>query len=200
MKKKILLALGGLAAAILLSLPYLLFREQLQKAPALGYGGILLSCLISNAAIMLPTSSTLIVLTASLTLNPFLCILAGGIGAGIGEQVAYLCGRIGLAWSEEYDSRLPKNKVIAWLEKNATLTVFLFALSPLPFDLIGLLAGARKMKWPLFAIAAVSGKVIKFTISVLAVRYLLPVYLDLLPGNLGDMIRGRLEAIGFTGS
>lgn len=194
--RKILLTLGGIAAAVILSLPYILFKDQLREAPAWGYAGILLSCMISNASILLPTSSTLIVLTASMTLNPLLCILFGGIGAGIGEQVSYVCGRIGLSWIDPEKSGMSKisqNRVIAWFERNAVLTVFLFAFLPLPFfDFAGLIAGARKMNWPLFAFAAVSGKVLKFFLSVMAVRYLLPLYLEMLPENLRSLITERL--------
>ena len=194
---KILLTLGGIALAVILSLPYILFKQQLREAPAWGYVGILLSCMISNASILLPTSSTLIVLTASMTLNPLLCILFGGIGAGMGEQVSYVCGRIGLSWIDPEKSglsRISKNRMIAWFEKNAVLTVFLFAFLPLPcFDLAGLIAGARKMNWPLFAFAAVAGKVLKFLLAVLGVRYLLPIYIQMLPENVRSLL---LEKFG----
>lgn len=200
--RRILLTSGGIAAAVILSLPYILLREQLLKAPAWGYAGILLSCMISNASILLPTSSTLIVLTASMTLNPLLCILLGGIGAGIGEQVSYVCGRIGLSWIDPEQiglSRITKNKIIAWFEKNAVLTVFLFAFLPLPFfDFAGLIAGARKMNWPLFAFAAVAGKVLKFLLCVLGVRYLLPLYMHMLPENIRSLILEKLGELGFV--
>lgn len=113
--KKALLMLTGLALGVLFSLPYFLLREEISRVPALGYAGILAGCAISNGSLFLPTSSTLIVLAASATLNPLLCVLAGGIGAGLGEQVSYFCGRVGLSWIER--DREIENGALLWLKK-----------------------------------------------------------------------------------
>ena len=60
-----------------------------------GYLGVAVACAISNVSILLPSSSTLIVVAAASSLNPILCVLAGGLGTALGEQSSYLCGRIG---------------------------------------------------------------------------------------------------------
>ncbi len=178
--KKALLSLLGIAIGVLFSLPYFLFREEIGRIPALGYLGVLASCAISNGSLFLPTSSTLIVLSASTALNPFLCILTGGLGAAIGEQVSYLCGRIGLSWIERDPEK--ENRIVRWLDRNSMLTVFLFAYLPLPlFDLVGVTAGAVKMNWLKFTGAAATGKLLKFTTVVVYMRYMLPHFIGQLP-------------------
>ena len=180
--KKILLTLAGLSIGVLFSLPYLLLRKQIQVLPALGYLGVIALCAISNGSLFLPTSSTLIVLTAATVLNPFLCILAGGAGTAAGEQVSYLCGRIGLSWVERDAEK--ESRVMTWLNRNNVLTVFLFALLPLPiFDIVGLAAGATRMNWFRYALAAVAGKTLKFAITVTYVLYVLPHFLGQLPAQ-----------------
>ena len=84
--KKVFSIIVGFAIGILFALPYLLFKEKIQEFSTLGYIGLFLSCFVSNLSILLPTSSTIIIIAASLTLNPFICIVVGGIGTAFGEQ------------------------------------------------------------------------------------------------------------------
>ena len=86
--KKTLSIILGIIFAVIISLPYLLFRTQVQDMYLLGYFWVFLSCLISNASIMLPTSSTIIVVASS-TLNPWICALLGGVGTALGKIIRH---------------------------------------------------------------------------------------------------------------
>ena len=186
--KKVISVLAGILLAALLSLPYIFFQEEIQRIQALGYIGLFLSCAISNISVLMPSSSTLIVVTAASTLNPWLCVLVGGIGVAIGEQTSYLCGRVGILG---FGDSLPqeKTKTMFWLRKNAFLTVFLFALIPLPvFDLVGIAAGAIHIRWHTYAIASVLGKILRFILVIATVYYLLPWYLQFLSPESGDFL------------
>lgn len=137
----------------------------------------------------------MIVAAASAALDPMLCILAGGIGSAIGEQVSYLSGRIGLSWIRQDHEE--NNLVMRWLEKHDFLVVFLFAFVPLPvFDIAGLAAGANKMWWPRYMLAAVSGKILKFAVIVFGLRYFLPLYIEWLPENISHIIEQFLYDTG----
>lgn len=193
--KKFFSIIVGFAIGILFALPYLLFKEKIQEFSTLGYIGLFVSCFVSNLSILLPTSSTIIIIAASLTLNPFICIVVGGIGTAFGEQASYVCGLIG---SSGFDISTKKGKEITtkWFERNPFLTVLLFAFVPLPvFDIIGIIAGAKRMSWWKYTLAAVLGKVLKFTLVIVSLFYLLPFLLDKLPFGWGKIISDNLNQL-----
>ncbi len=193
--KKFFSIIVGFAIGILFALPYLLFKEKIQEFSTLGYIGLFVSCFVSNLSILLPTSSTIIIIAASLTLNPFICIVVGGIGTAFGEQASYVCGLIG---SSGFDISTKKGKEITtkWFERNSFLTVLLFAFVPLPvFDIIGIIAGAKRMSWWKYTLAAVLGKVLKFTLVIVSLFYLLPFLLDKLPFGWGKILSDNLNQL-----
>lgn len=193
--KKFFSLIVGLAIGVLFALPYLLFKEKIQEFSTLGYIGLFVSCFVSNLSILLPTSSTIIIIAASLTLNPFICIVVGGIGTAFGEQASYVCGLIG---SSGFDTSTNKGKKITtkWFERNSFLTVLLFAFVPLPvFDIVGIIAGAKRMSWWKYTLAAVLGKVLKFTLVIVSLFYLLPFLLDKLPFGWGKIISDNLNQL-----
>ena len=159
--RKLLFALLGLALAVLFMLPYLFLRDQLKAYSGLGYLSLAVSCAISNMSVLLPSSSTVYVLLAATLLNPFACVLAGGLGTAVGEQASYLCGRVygsgaGKSGKKAIESQ---SKVAGWVQRNAFFTVFMFAFVPLPvFDAAGICAGAAKMHWGKYALAAFLGR------------------------------------------
>lgn len=193
--KKALSILAGLGFAALLASPYIFFKNEIKELAALGYIGLFLSCLISNLSILLPSSSTIIVVVAASTLNPWLCVLIGGLGTAFGEQASYLCGFVGSAGFQQEKSAGHK-KVINWFSKRPMLTVFMFALVPLPvFDIVGIVAGTNRMKWWKYALAAALGKILKFTIVVLGIYYVFPFLIEKIPGGLGDLLNNYLNKI-----
>ena len=157
--KKTLSIILGIIFAVIISLPYILFRTQVQDMYLLGYFGVFLSCLISNASIMLPTSSTIIVVVASSTLNPWICALLGGVG------------RLSVTGIKEFNNI----KIRDFLTKHEFLTIFVFAFIPLPiFDVIGLACGAAKTNWLKYTLAVTSGKLLKFVFALLLFYYIIP--------------------------
>lgn len=187
--KKILSVFGGIVFAILLASPYVFFRNEIKELAALGYIGLFLSCLISNLSILLPSSSTIIVVVAASTLNPCLCVLVGGLGTAFGEQASYLCGLLGSSgFQQERNSE--RKKVRSWFSKRPIITVFLFALVPLPvFDIVGIIAGSQKMKWWKYTLAAVLGKILKFLIVVICIYYFFPFLIERIPGGVGEILK-----------
>ncbi len=174
LSRPLALLLGALLL-VLFALPFLFLREQIQEVAALGYAGLFVACALSNASILLPSSSTMFVLLAASALNPALCVLVGGLGTAVGEQCAYLCGRAGGAAFEKKDDA-SLGRVHRFVRRHDFIAVFLFALAPLPvFDLAGVAAGADRMPWPKYALAAFLGKTIKFAVSVWFAAAVLPV-------------------------
>lgn len=191
MKKKSALSkplsiLLGAVLFLLFALPFILLREQIEQMAVLGYAGLFIACALSNVSIFLPSSSTMFVILAASALNPALCVLIGGLGTAVGEQCAYLCGRTGAsAFEKKSDDEI--GRVHRFVRRHAFLSVFLFALAPLPvFDLAGVAAGADRMSWPKYALAAFLGKTIKFAVSVWFVVSLFPI-LAKMGGLSGDI-------------
>lgn len=190
--KKALSIFGGIAVGILFAVPYFVFKEKIQSIAAIGYIGLFVSCLISNLSILLPTSSTIIVVAAASTLNPWICIIVGGMGTAFGEQASYLCGFVGASAFDEKEKL--GEKALRWFDKNSFLTVFLFAFVPLPiFDVIGIIAGTKRMTWWKYTVAAVFGKIFKFLFVIVSLFYILPYMLDKLPGGIGQPYKKYLE-------
>ena len=190
--KKVIFVLLGVMLAVILSAPYILYREQIQQMAPLGYLGVAIACAISNISILLPSSSTLIVVAAASSLNPILCILVGGLGTALGEQSSYICGRIG---RRGFDDGGNKGKsILKWMQKHDFLTVFIFAFLPLPvFDVVGIAAGALRMNWIKFLLSAFLGKTLKFCLAVICVYYFLPSLLPYIEGPGHGVIERILE-------
>ena len=91
--KKIRSIILAIVVALIGALPYLLFNDQIQQMAGLGYIGLFVACLLTNASICLPASGIAFTLAAATALNPFWCALVGGMGTAVGELVGYVFGR-----------------------------------------------------------------------------------------------------------
>ena len=190
--RKVLSVLFGIIFAVMMSAPYILYKEQIQQMALIGYLSVVIACAISNVSILLPSSSTLIVVAAASSLNPILCVLAGGLGTALGEQSSYICGRIGRKGFDDNGNR--EKKVLKWMKKHDSLTVFVFAFLPLPiFDIVGIAAGVLRMNWIKYMISAVLGKTMKFFLAVIGVYYVLPTLLPFIDGPGHVIIEKFLE-------
>lgn len=167
-----LLISAGVLLAVVSTLPWFLWREEIRQFSELGYLGLFAACFLGTAVVLMPSSTTLLIVMASTVLEPTLCILVGTLGAVLGELVSYLCGSLGgNALSEDSRLRALLNR---W-SKRPELLVFVFAAIPLPvFDLAGLAAGAQKMPWWRYALAVFLGRLLKYILATLATLVLLP--------------------------
>jgi len=100
-----------------------------------GYAGAFLISIIGNFTVFLPVPYAITIYTFGATLDPFLLGIASGLGSTIGEFSAYLIGVGGRKVLEErYGSRFDTAKLL--VEKHGMLIIFVFALLPLPDDII----------------------------------------------------------------
>jgi membrane protein YqaA with SNARE-associated domain len=102
-----------------------------------GYLGIFLISLIGATSIFIPIPYTVIIFTlgSSRTFEPVLIAVAAGIGSGIGEFSGYLLGLGGRkAVSERFKKKI--NVLARAINKYGPIIIFVFALTPLPDDLI----------------------------------------------------------------
>ena len=126
--------------------------ETISRLEHYGYLGAFIISLIGNASILLPgivlpiLSGLGVVFHQSVGIGgPVIIGLAGGAGAAIGEIVGYMAGYSGRGIAER--SRLYL-RLVDWVRRWGVLAIFLFALVPLFFDLVGLAAGI--LRFPLW--------------------------------------------------
>ncbi len=142
---------------ILLSIVLYVFRDRVRGLGELGYLGLFLVGLITNASIIAPVPGLIVLFTVSVILNPFWSALVYGIGSGLGEITGYLVGYSGKGVIEnnKYYPRLE-----TWMKKYGGLTIVFLALVPnFLFDVAGLVAGALKMPWYRFLIYVWLGRI-----------------------------------------
>ncbi|MBM3304043.1 MAG: VTT domain-containing protein, partial [Candidatus Aenigmarchaeota archaeon] len=123
-----------------------------------GYLGIFAISLLSSASIILPLPSFALVFAAGAMLNPLLVGLAAGFGCAIGELTGYAVGFGGKqALNRKYRKLLERTE--KWVEKHGFFAVVvLFAATPLPDDITGIIAGALNYNIKKFFIASLTGK------------------------------------------
>ncbi len=170
-RRTTILRILSLLVVIAISIFVFSIRHQNRMLIALGYPGIFIISLLSNATVLLPAPGVAVVFTmcTSPLFNPLYIGIVAGIGSAIGELSGYLAGFCGQAVIEHgsiYD------KIDPYMKKFGAATIFVLAAIPNPFfDLAGIAAGALKMPLQTFLISCVSGKIIKMLTFAYAGAY-----------------------------
>ena len=125
-----------------------------------GYVGIFLANFIASATIIIPLPASLAVLYLGHELNPLLVGILAGLGASLGEFTGYALG-IG-------SRKVIERKWKKWIKKTELLfqkyggfwIIMIFAATPLPDDIVGIIGGTLKYPIKKFFIASLIGKII----------------------------------------
>lgn len=125
----------------------------------LGYPGIFLVSLAGASSIIIPIPYWAALLAAGATgqFNPLFLAAASGLGAAVGELVGYGAGYAGRSISsEKYERHF--NSMLRIFDRFGVPAIFVFALTPLPDDLLFIPLGlARYSLWKAF-LPCVAGK------------------------------------------
>ena len=131
---------------------------------AFGYLGVFIVSFIGSATIILPAPVFLAIFAAGSVLNPWLVGIIGGLGAALGELTGYWIGRGGKKVIEKKHKKW-LNKARKWFEAHGAFPVLvLFAATPLPDDVVGILCGVIKYDMKKFFLATLIGKIILTTV------------------------------------
>ncbi|MDD5288782.1 MAG: VTT domain-containing protein [Dehalococcoidales bacterium] len=142
-----------------------IFQDDIIKLGNYGYLGTFIISLLTNATIILPMPSILIIFPLGATFNPLYIGLAAGVGGAIGEMTAYVAGYSGSGIWHNNPNYL---KIKAWLQKWGMLIVFLYSATPMPLDLMGLAAGNLRLPAWKFFVPCLPGKIIKYIVLAYA--------------------------------
>jgi len=124
-----------------------------------GYLGAFLVALISSTTIIFPIPGIVAILAiaANPALNWALVALAAAIGGGLGEFTAYLAGYGGVVVIAPEQSTWYK-RAENWMRRYGSATIFTFSLTWLPFDIVGIAAGALRFPFWKFLLATLAGR------------------------------------------
>lgn len=163
--REILFILGMLVLSA--GIAFLLYRFQniydvsLRSYGWLAYILVFILSLLSSATIFVPAPGLAFTLAAATVWNPLLVAIAAGTGDAIGELTSYWVGYIGERMI--VDEHMPAyQKAVAWMNRYGIWAIFGVALVPvLLFDLVGMAAGALKIRWWRFLLSAWCGKLLR---------------------------------------
>ena len=158
--------IAAFLASIVITVLIISYRDYFTRVAGLSYFGAFLITLIGNATLILPAPAIVYTFVLGGELNPIVVGLLAGLGGTLGEITGYLAGYSGSGIAKH--TNLYK-KVRKYTESYGLLAIGLFAFVPNPtFDLVGIAAGALKIKLCKFLVAAVIGITAKMLIIAFA--------------------------------
>ena len=135
-----------------------------------GYLGVFLISVISTASIVIPIPYTLLIYVLAAFLDPFLLAVVGGIGSAVGEISGYLFGYYGHKMIGK-ERRRRMEFMVKFLDHYGPIAVFLFALTPLPDDLLFVPLGMMRFNFLKIFIPCLLGKTLMCFIVAYSGRY-----------------------------
>jgi membrane protein YqaA with SNARE-associated domain len=149
------------------------FVEWMQNFSAqYGYLGVFLMSLLGSLSIFFPIPYTVVIFTLGTVeaFNPLLIALASGVGSAVGEFSGYLLGLGGRKIISEKSKR-KMDFLLKVFGKFGPLAIFLFALTPLPDDLLFIPLGVMRYNLLKAFIPALIGKLCMSLIIVYSARF-----------------------------
>jgi uncharacterized membrane protein YdjX (TVP38/TMEM64 family) len=149
-----------LVSLVLVTIWLFTIRDQLTQYSELGYTGIFLFTLASNATLIFPLPGPLAALAGGSLFDPVIVAVVAASGATLGEMTGYLAGFTGKHLVE------PRPRLVqikTWIERYRLVPIFVLAAVPNPFfDLAGVLAGMLRIPLTHFLLVTWAGKLAKF--------------------------------------
>lgn len=130
-----------------------------QFALQFGYFGVFLLSLIGALSIIFPIPYTLVIYLLGSFLNPLLVAVSGGLGSALGEFSGYALGYYGRAVLSE-ERRRKMDYMLKIFQHYGFAGIFLFALTPLPDDLLFIPLGIMRYRFVKVFIPALLGKML----------------------------------------
>jgi membrane protein YqaA with SNARE-associated domain len=159
--KRNFLAVMMFVLVLAVTIALFVLRNEILKLGNYGYLGTFVLSVATNATILLPMPSILMILPLGATFNPLYIGLAAGIGGAIGEMTAYVVGYSGRGIWHDNPNYI---KAVGWLKKWGMLVIFVFSVTPMPLDIMGIAAGNLRLPAWKFFLPCWPGKTIKYIV------------------------------------
>ncbi len=158
--KRLLLPAVAFALAAAVTALLFVYGDDVSDLGGAGYLGSFLVSLVANGTIILPVPGIIVLFALGATFNPWLIGVAAGAGGAIGELTGYAAGFSGRRILRNNPTYL---RAVGWVRKWGIWVVFLFAVTPLPVDIVGIAAGALRFPIWKFLLVCALGKTILYT-------------------------------------
>ena len=157
-----------------------------------GYLGAFLISLFGNFTVFFPVPFAITIYAFGATLNPLFLGFVCGVGSTIGEFSAYIIGRGGRrVIDKSYGKQLETAKLL--IQKYGVAVIFIFAVTPLPDDLILIPLGMLRYNLKKALVAMFAGKFLMCTAIAYAGRYSYSIIMDVFASS------GWLGGLASTG-
>lgn len=158
-----------------------------------GYFGIFLISLIGALSIFFPIPYTVVIFTLGQRFEPVWIAVAAGLGSAMGEFSGYILGFGGRkALSEKYKKKM--DFLMKVFNKFGPIAIFLFALTPLPDDLLFIPLGVMRYSIIRAFIPALIGKFCMNFIVAYSGRFSIQIIRDIF-GVESDLITALIGMI-----
>jgi membrane protein YqaA with SNARE-associated domain len=157
-KRRLLVAV---IVTLIILLSYAVFRLSLhlEGFEQYGYLGAFLVAFISSITIIFPIPGIIVIVAIAVNpdFNWALVAVAAALGGALGESTAYLAGYGGVVVIAPEQSIWYK-RAENWMRRYGSATIFAFSLTWLPFDIVGIAAGALRFPFWKFLMATIAGR------------------------------------------
>jgi membrane protein YqaA with SNARE-associated domain len=106
-----------------------------QFALQFGYLGVFIISFIGSVSVVFPVPYTIVIYLLGAVLDPFFVAVSGGLGSALGEFSGYALGYYGRTVVSE-ERRRKMDYMVKLFDRYGPVAIFLFALTPLPDDLL----------------------------------------------------------------
>ena len=164
-----------------------------QFAHQFGYLGVFTISFIGSVSVIFPVPYTIVIYLLGAVLDPFFVAVSGGLGSALGEFSGYALGYYGRAVVSE-ERRGKMDYMVKVFDRYGPVAIFLFALTPLPDDLLFIPLGVMRYAfWKAF-IPALFGKTLMTFILAYSGQQSITIIETLFGGSglLGIMITSAL--------
>jgi len=170
-----------------------LFEWMENLAIQYGYFGIFLISFVGAVSIFFPTPYTVIIFALGSTFEPLWIAVAAGIGSAVGEFSGYLLGLGGRkVISGRYKEKM--EFLVKVFNKFGLVTIFLFALTPLPDDLLFIPLGVMRYSIVRAFVPALIGKFCMNLIVAYSGRFSIQIIRDIF-GVEGDWVSALIGMV-----
>ena len=124
-----------------------------------GYLGVFMISFIGSVSVIFPIPYTIVIFFLGSMLDPLFVAISGGLGAALGEFSGYALGYYGRKVVSE-KRRRKMDYMLRVFNRYGPVTIFLFALTPLPDDLLFIPLGVMRYPFLKAFVPALLGKML----------------------------------------
>jgi len=124
-----------------------------------GYLGVFIISFIGSVSVVFPIPYTIVIYLLGAVMDPLFVAVSGGLGSALGEFSGYVLGYYGRTVVNE-ERRRKMDYMVKVFDRYGPAAIFLFALTPLPDDLLFIPLGVMRYSFLKAFIPALFGKML----------------------------------------